>query len=67
VSRGRSVIIVLLFGLFIQAAGIAFHAHGIVIGGDCRLVRLVALFTTGLMAIMMVALVCWRARSSNAR
>ena len=56
----RSVIIVLLFGLFIQAAALAFNAHGIVIGGDCRPARLVGLFVAGLMAVMMVLLVRWR-------
>lgn len=56
----RSVIIILCLAYFIHVAGTAFNAYGIIIGGDCRPVRLVAMLTTGLMAILTVVLIRWR-------
>lgn len=61
----RSVIIILCLAYFMHVAVTAFNAYGIVIGGDCRPVRLVAMLATGLMAILTVALVYWRIRDAR--
>ncbi len=56
----RAANILVWLGLLIHVGFVAFHVDGIVVGGDCRPVRLVALFTAGLMGIMMALLVRWR-------